>query len=188
MAHLIKWDECICHAYSDNPGKLVRFTDQSWSKLCDAPQQRQDDLYQTLKPYIDKELQLPVGVNDIYRHEGCYKVYTLKRSIQLAVNKRKATEGTTCDNSTDLSPPKRMTRTTVGRVSEQTCIICQELYKKDPKDRRRSNKAVPFTLFSAVGSLQNAATIRGDQRILSQLGGGARGGEDAIAGDVLKHE
>ena len=165
----------------------MKFTEHAWTKFCEAALQRQDIIYEKLKPYIDNELPLPVHPSDIYRHEMCYKVYILKKSVQLAEKKRKASAAT--NNSTDLNPAKRMTRAaSVSHVTKTTCIICREVYKKDPKDRRRSVEAVPFTLFSAVESLQEAAKIRGDHYILNQLAGGARGGRDAIAGDVHKHE
>ena len=77
----------------------------------------------------------------------------------------------------------------VSHVTKTTCTIYREVYEKDPKDRRRSVELVPLTLFfSAVESLQEAATIRGDHYILNQIAGGARRGRDAVAGDVQKHE
>ena len=54
-------------------------------------------------------------------------------------------------------------------------------------ESRKFHSAKPFTLQTAVEKLREAAHRKGDKWILCQLGGGARGGDDAITGDVLRH-
>ena len=62
-----------------------------------------------------------------------------------------------------------------------------ERYPKETNDRRKQLKATHFTLQRAINKPSDAAIIRGDKRIICQLAGGARGGTDAIAGDIFKH-
>ena len=179
----VKWNQCICHGYSENPGKEVRFTPASWTKLCDAAKRRQDHVYDALKPYIDGTVPLPLEPSRIAKHINCYKVYTLEK-------KRTACSPLEdiLDGIASCSPQKRMTRSKVISIDLGKCIICQELYIQDKKDRRQKHEATPFTLPSAVDKLKQAAIIRNDSRIINHLAGGARGGTDAIAGDVLKHD
>ena len=58
---------------------------------------------------------------------------------------------------------------------------------KQTNNGRKQLKATPFTLRSAINKLTDAAIIRGDKRIICQLAGGARGGTEAVAGDILKY-
>ena len=181
----VKWDKCICHGYSVNPGNEVQFTDISWTKLCESTKRRRDHIYDKLRAYIDGALQLPLAITDIVRHVNCYKVYTLPKSILLMERKRTLEDPSEPEGQT--SHEKRLTRSKIEPIHEETCIICQQRYQKETNDRRKQLKATPFTLQSAINKLRDAAIIRGDKRIIYQLAGGACGGTDAIAGDILKH-
>ena len=44
----VNWDQCLCHGYSSYGGKLERFTQKSWDRLCMAAKRRQDDVYYSL--------------------------------------------------------------------------------------------------------------------------------------------
>ena len=84
----VKWDKCICHGYSENPGNEVQFTDISWTKLCESAKRRRDHIYDKLRAYIYGALQLPLAITDIVRHVNCHKVYTLPNRILLMEQKR----------------------------------------------------------------------------------------------------
>ena len=85
------------------------------------------------------------------------------------------------------SPEKRLTRSQIEPFHEEKCIICQQRYQTETNDRRKQLKDTPFTLQSEINKLRDAAIIHGDKRIICQLAGGARGGTDAISGDILNH-
>ena len=182
----VKWDTCICHGYSENPGNEVKFTDISWTKLCEAAKRRRDHVYDTLRPYIDGTLEVPLAHTDIVRHVNCYKVYTLPKSILLMERKRTLDDDSGPEGQP--SPEKRLTRSKIEPINKETCIICLQRFHKDAHDRRRQQTATPFTLQSAIDTLRDAAVTRGDKRVICELAGGARGGIDAIAGDILKHD
>ena len=182
----VKWDICICHGYSENPGNEVQFTDTSWTKLCISAKRRRNDIYDKLRAYIDGTLQLPLAITDIARHVNCYKVYTLHKIILLMGRKRTLEDASEPKGQT--SHEKRLTSSEIEQIHEETCIIYrQQRYQKETNDRKKQLKATPFTLQSANNKLRDAAIIRGDKRIICQLAGGARGGTDAKAGDILKH-
>ena len=180
---LLNGGKCICHGYSENPGNEVKFTDISWTKLGESDKRRRDNIYDKLRAYIDGTLHLPLAITDIVRHVNCYKVYTLAKRILLMER--------TLEDATEPeglpSPAKHLTRSQNEPIHEETCIICQQRYQKETNDPRKQLKATPFTLKSAINKLKDAAIIRGDKRIICQLAGGACGGTDAIAGDILKH-
>lgn len=67
----VNWHQCICHGYSDNPGKEAKLTENAWSKLCDAAKRRRDHVYDRLKPYIEGTQPLPVAINTIVKHVNC---------------------------------------------------------------------------------------------------------------------
>ena len=67
----------------------MKFTEHAWTKFYEAALQRQNIIYEKLKPYIDNELPLPVYPSDVCRHKMCNKVYILKKSVQLAEKKGK---------------------------------------------------------------------------------------------------
>ena len=157
----VEWDKCICHGYSENPDNEVQLTDTSWIKLCESAKNRRDHSYYKLRAYIDGTLQLPLAITDIVRHVNCYKMYTLPKSILLM--ERKGT-------LEDASEPKG-----------------QHSHEKRSKIFANPLKATLYNLQSATNKLMDAAIIRGDKCIICQLAGGACGGTDAIAGDILKH-
>ena len=161
-------------------------TRSAWSKLCDSAKRRRDHVYDKLCPYIEGSSPLPVNVSTISRHENCYKAYVMEKSLSLIDRKRSAT--TSSEDSQSCSPEKRLTRSTAPQTDIGKCIICQEQLLRDAQDRQRFHSAKPFTLQTTVEKLREAAQKKGDKRILCQLGGGACGGYDAIAGDVLKHD
>ena len=181
----VKWDKCICHGYTENTGNEVQFTDISWAKLCESANRRRDHIYDKLRAYIDGTLQLPLAITDIVRHMNCYNVYTLPTSSLLIERKRTLEDASEPEGQP--SPEKRLARSQIETIHEETCIICQQRYQKETNDRRKQLKATSFTLQSAINKLRDAAIIRGDKRIIWQLAGGARGGTVAIAGDILKH-
>ena len=181
----VKWDKCICHGYSENPGNEVQFTDISWTKLCESAKRHCDHIYDKFRAYIDGTLQLPLAITDTVRHVNCYKVYTLPKSILLMERKRTLEDASEPEGQP--SPEKRLTRSQIEPIHEETCIICQQRYKKETNDRRKQLKATPLTLQSANNKLRDAAIICGAKRIICQLAGGACGGTNAIAGDLPKH-
>ena len=180
----IRWDECVCHGYSSAPGKEQTFTEGAWTKLCDSAKRRKDHVYDQLRPYIEGTYPLPVEVCSIIRHQHCYKSYTLEKGISI-VERKRAADATTTDDGQGCSPQKRLTRSSAPHTDLDKCIICQQQFVKDTQDRRKLHPAKPFTLQTTVEKLREAAQTKGDMRILYQLGGG---GDDAIAGDVLKHD
>ena len=40
----VNWDKCLCHGFLSSGGKLERFTQKSWDRLCMAAKRRQDDV------------------------------------------------------------------------------------------------------------------------------------------------
>jgi hypothetical protein len=186
----VNWDKCLCHGYSTTVGKLENFTQVSWDKFCNAAKRRQDDIYYKLQDYITGEQPLPRDVKKLKKHHNCYAVYVLEKSIILAQNKHEQKgEGIDADRKEAITSTgfARLTRSSLPTIGKSKCIICQG-EKRLKKDRRRVEPVHPLTLESAVETFREAAEKRGDAPVLLELGGGARGGTDAIAGDVMVHE
>ena len=170
---------CLHHGYSSNHGKLEKFTVASWKTFCAAALWQKDSVYMNLNGYIDGNLDLPKTVRDLYKHHN-----TLAKSVEITERKQCDEANISSEIGAEPSGTPKLIRSSLSKSNLEKCLICQK--DKQLHDNRHHLEPVhPLTLLSAVETLQNAAEIRNDQRVLLQLSAGARAGTDAITGDIL---
>ena len=87
------WSSCLCHVTSSS-SQLTPFTAQSWAKLHESAEQRQDAVYDQLKGHWDDG---PAGGY----HRECYQSYTNKTLIKRLLVKRESQEQTSTSKEVD---------------------------------------------------------------------------------------
>lgn len=195
----IEWTSCLIHRQTNSKcGKSEAWTVTSWDRFCNAARERQDEIYDSLKDYIDGSKPLPVTLQQLVKHHNCYASYVLPKSVKLAKEARlkdarsyvsdevvPSTSGESVQASQTADSMK--TRSNVEKTKLGKCIICQR-DKRHPTKRWRLEVAHRFTQKDSGKTLLQAARQRGGERLIRAIGGGARAGEDVIAGDILVHD
>lgn len=164
--------DCLCHKDGVSDHELSLFTDISWKKFKAAANIRNDQIADKMSEKWDGG---PFGSY----HRKCYQSYTAKNVLD-RLEKRKNTESASSIRTSE-EPSQPLRRSSIPDNNIKLCAVCQD-EKPDPKDRRRKEKLSRCETMEAGKNLEEAARIRGDQRLILTLTG-----KDPIAIELAYH-
>lgn len=187
----IDWTSCLVHRTKLKCGPCESWSEVSWERFCTAARERQDEIYNLFKDYIDGTQPLPMPLKELVKHHNCYANYVLPKAVKLAAEARLKSDSIDSFDEPSNEPAQSTdsikTRSNVAKICLDKCIICQH-DKRHPTKRWRQEETHRLTQKKSGKRLVEAATQRGDEILLRNIGGGSRGGKDLIAGDVLVHD
>ena len=153
----------ICQ--SDDKVSLRKAKESSISNLIEAMQERNDHVFERLKPDIPG-----LRFSDVYWHAICYSGYVSKHNIRHAP-KRKLSVSPTPVSSESLeatqssSSHSRSSRSKQIPFDRMKCMFCQKV------TRKKVRALVNVSTYIACKTILAAAEVRGDDRMLLILRG-----------------
>ena len=166
------WNQCLCHVRTVT-GPLTKFTLQSWAKLKQSAEERQDFIYDQLRGHWNEG---PAGGY----HHPCYQTYTNKTLIQ----KLLAKQGTLSHIVSSAVKPSTSTASRTLRMSKlllrAVCIICQKAQRHSGSKLEILSQCLTT---QASDKLLEAAEAKQDERKLLELRG-----KDLIAAEIKYHK
>ena len=167
----------ICQ--SDDKVSLRKAKESSISNLIEAMQERNDHVFERLKPDIPG-----LTTSDVYWHATCYSGYVSKHNIRLAP-KQKLSVSPTPVSSESLEATQSSSSHTRSSRSKQIpfdrmkCMFCQKVTRKKIGD------LVNVSTYMACKTILAAAEVRGDDRMLLILRGV---NDDQCAAELKYHQ
>ncbi len=164
-----EWGKCVlCQA--DSNETLSRATKTGILKFVEAAHQRQDDIYERLKPDINS-----LTDHSILWHKNCYATYTSPHNLKFAT--KVSPIPSPVQENTQVPARRRSARSQSSEMDWSMCMFCQK------KTHKKVKKLSSVQTFSACKTIQDAAEEKGDIEMLTHIQG-----IDLIAVEAKYHE
>ena len=177
-----KKKKCLIHIVKGCASKTRLFSKNSWTRVRDAAETRQDHIHKT----FGKLLQGNV-LDGVHYHPECYARYTNSEHLERLKNCRRSPQKRpkhTTDEEQGPSPPKMLCRSSVDEGLQDkavTCIICRNPEKWGP-DGKNKEPLNTCELDSVETNIKTAARIRKNARVQLDVEG-----KDLKASEVKYH-
>ena len=152
------WSSCLCHVTSSS-SQLTPFTAQSWTKLHESAEQRQDAVHDQLK---DIGIMVQLGGY----HRECYQSYTNKTLIKRLIAKRKSQEQPSTSKEVDSNV--RGSRSAIPAKLSDRCIFCQQKLRQIGRNRENLTQCLTT---QASQKLMKESENKEDHNILLKIRG-----------------